>query len=675
MNEDQEFSQVEYDYYWDYCQSLGPKKESQLLDSEETPSLIRAIILIQQGQKLAKQAKVEAAIANCKAALKIQPRYDRGWIETAKILRSLGNYQKALECCKKATELAPRSPIAWLERGNALIDLGNFSEADRSYSVAIDLDPHHATAWHNRGVALAAQGQYKAAIHSYDGALEIQPNYFQAWNNRGLALAELAQYEEALQNYDRALVIQPNYSQAWNNRGIILAELQYCKEAIQSYDKAIEIAPNYAEFWQNRGDALVESKRYEEALLNYEKALELKPDSNCTWCKRAKALQHLGHLEAAVRSYDQATGEQCTIDLFCATERCKILKENKKILPYLMNRWAKGKRDFWAIRSLTPPLFEELIIFLAFFFCLYLVILAAKSLLDFIQNPLLIDFIFKTSLNILKVFLLILTGHAMFSALKQSAGLPYKVYFRSGILSYIRAFLIFVTTIIVGITISSYSPSFLRIGWGELVFSNSGNWAVMQPFDLANQAAEMANGYQAAPSTSSPGTAPHDLQGAQSETEASSSSDKDTPLSYDSPVSQPEEVLRIPSWRFSFDFRWVFIPSIWLLFVLVLPTWAELEEKLFRQGANTWGRMTLNSLGFGLVHLTMGIPICFGLTLSVTGFLFACRYRYAYRQHLKKFGDEQAAQKAGVAASTADHAIYNAIAVTLIALSFLMGAW
>lgn len=669
MSENQEFSQVEYDYCWDYCQSLSLHQENQLLESEDTPSLIRATILIQQGQELAEQAKFEAAIANCKAAIKLQPRHSRGWIVAAKIFRRSGYHQTALECCKKATEATPKSSIAWLERGNTLNDLGNFSEAVRSYNIAIDLEPYQATAWNNRGVTLAAQKQYQEAIRSYDGALEIQPDYFQAWNNRGIALAELAQYEEAIQSYDRALVIQPDYSQAWNNRGLVLAELQYCQEAVQSYDKAIESEPNHSEFWQNRGDALVKSKRYEEALLSYEKALELNPDSNCTWCKRAKALQHLGRLEAAVQSYDRAVGEQCTLTLFCATERCKILKENKKTWPYLMNRWAKGRRDFWAIRSLTPPVFEGLIILLAFFFCFYLITFLGKNLFELIRHPLFVDFIFKTSSNILKVFILFLTGSAMFSALKQSKGLPYRVYFRSGLLSYLRAFLIFVITIIVGITIYHYSPSFLRVGWGDLVFSNSGNWAVMQPFDLANQAAEIANDYHGIPSTGSSDAASGSLPEEQSEVEVNPGG---TSSSSESQASQINEVSVLLNWRPSFDFRWVFIPPLWLLFILVLPAWAEMEEKIFRRGADTWGRMVVNSLGFGFVHLIMGIPIFVGLVLSVTGFLFACRYRYVYRQHVKKFGDEQAAQEAGVAASTADHAIYNAIAISLMTLSFLM---
>jgi|ERR671932_236595 hypothetical protein len=187
-----------------------------------------------------------------------------------------------------------------------------------------------------------------------------------------------------------------------------------------------------------------------------------------------------------------------------------------------------------------------------------------------------------------------------------------KIYFQSGILIYFRAFGIVVTTITLGILIYLYAPEVLRWGWGNLIFGNSGNVA-LQPLTTASQV----------------GQAVSEIQGS------------------------------------GFDFRWLFLIPVWLIFILALPFWAEVEEKMFRQGIHSWKGITINSIKFGLVHLIMGIPICWALTLSIPGFLFACRYKYAYHRHLKKFKDEAKAQEAGVIASTADHAIYNAILITL----------
>lgn len=195
-----------------------------------------------------------------------------------------------------------------------------------------------------------------------------------------------------------------------------------------------------------------------------------------------------------------------------------------------------------------------------------------------------------------------------------------KIYFKSGILSYFRAFIIVIITINLGIFFYLHVPEFLRWGWGSLIFGNSGNVA-LQPLTTASQVGQKVS----------------EIQGSGS------------------------------------DYRWIFLLPVWMIFILAFPFWAEVEEKLFRQGVHSWKGITINSVKFGLIHLIMGIPICWALTLSVPGFLFACRYKYAYHRHLIKFKDEAKAQEAGVTASTSDHAIYNAILITLsVALLLLV---
>lgn len=196
-----------------------------------------------------------------------------------------------------------------------------------------------------------------------------------------------------------------------------------------------------------------------------------------------------------------------------------------------------------------------------------------------------------------------------------------KIYFKSGILTYFRAFGIVIFTITLGALVYLYVPEFLRWGWGSLIFGNSGNVA-LQPLSTASQVGQKVS----------------EIQGS------------------------------------GFDYRWLFLIPIWMMFILALPFLAEVEEKFFRQGVHSWKGITINSIKFGLIHLTMGIPICWALTLSVPGFLFACRYKYTYHRHLKKFKNEVKAREAGVIASTADHAIYNAILITLSVALLLSGS-
>ncbi|WP_261225314.1 hypothetical protein [Ancylothrix sp. D3o] len=195
-----------------------------------------------------------------------------------------------------------------------------------------------------------------------------------------------------------------------------------------------------------------------------------------------------------------------------------------------------------------------------------------------------------------------------------------EIYF-SGFLAYLRAFLIAVTTITLAIGVYPFVPKFLRWGWGSLISSGPTN-VLLQPFDTMEKvgAASVAQGS-------------------------------------------------------SVNWGAVLIVLFWAVLVFILPFWAQTEELIFRKGVNSWGKICVKSLQFGLTHLIVGIPIYMGFVLAVPGFLFAWRYKYVHDRFLKKIEDDELkAQEAGVAASTADHAIYNAILISLLALLLLLGS-
>ncbi len=99
--------------------------------------------------------------------------------------------------------------------------------------------------------------------------------------------------------------------------------------------------------------------------------------------------------------------------------------------------------------------------------------------------------------------------------------------------------------------------------------------------------------------------------------------------------------LRVPG------FAWVF----WILFVLNAPRLAMNEERAFRQWHKTPAAIAVQSVKFGLVHCLVGVPIAFGLALSLAGGWFAVQYL-----------------KGGVRRATAYHTLHN---WTLLALAAL----
>ena len=75
--------------------------------------------------------------------------------------------------------------------------------------------------------------------------------------------------------------------------------------------------------------------------------------------------------------------------------------------------------------------------------------------------------------------------------------------------------------------------------------------------------------------------------------------------------------------------------GITVKFTQVIPTYAYNEELAFRKPlleASLW-KVFSGSLVFGLLHMTMGIPLAAALALSVPGVIFAYVARHAYRKY------------------------------------------
>lgn len=67
---------------------------------------------------------------------------------------------------------------------------------------------------------------------------------------------------------------------------------------------------------------------------------------------------------------------------------------------------------------------------------------------------------------------------------------------------------------------------------------------------------------------------------------------------------------------------------------LLLPWLAFVEEEVFRAGLElaSWPRVVAASVGFGLLHLAMFVPLGAALAIGVAGFAYAVVYRRAHAQ-------------------------------------------
>ncbi|MBD1998614.1 tetratricopeptide repeat protein [Leptolyngbya sp. FACHB-541] len=586
----------------------------------------------------------------------------------------------SLEQCRqrlKRTSSSQERLKLLCREGLLLMQAGHYEQAIASYEQALQLQPDDAETHHYRAVALENLGRYRQALAAYDQAIGVSVNpSAQLWSDRGNALRNLSRHVKALESYEKALTLQPDHPKALSGRGLTLMMMGRTKQALASCNLAVELEPKSEETWSSRGAVLLMAHRDQQALADFDKALELQPGFNRVWFNRGVALLRLGKETEAIASFEQALSE--------APIRREVWHSSAWVSwGYVLLKLGQFERaiaNFEKALELQPrsypaALYKLIGLVLSGQFFAYATRPASRG-------KLLHDF--GTVIHFLKYRLLFFVG--LILLLSQSQGdwadtvrqvvptlfsgviialliadlwknkskleLVWKAYFQSGILTYFRAAAIIVITLGTYSIADYFAPPFMRWGWANLVFGQPGN-IIFQPFNLFSSAVTEISDL----------TAPiSNLVGAIALQFASALT-----LNLQSLGTQITENQATTG----FNYSSLFIIGFWLLLLLGIPFWAKLEELIFRQGANTWKQILIRSTQFGLVHLLAGIPILGGFVLIVPGFLFACRYKYVHDRQLRKTADPLQAREAGVMASTADHAVYNAILVSFVASLFL----
>ncbi|MBD1911647.1 MULTISPECIES: tetratricopeptide repeat protein [unclassified Leptolyngbya] len=532
-----------------------------------------------------------------------------------------GNPTAAITTTEQALQLQPDSALAYYYRGLALEHLGQLQAALAAYDRAIALTPQPSAQWWcDRGNALRGLGRYKESLHSYDQALEIAPAHEEAMGAKGSILALLGRRREALQMCDRVLEHYPSSAQAWNSKGVVLITGGRLQPALGCFDQAIALNGNFDRAWCNRGSTLMRLGHTQEGINSLDTALSIQPESREYWkanglTYRGYGQMKLGLYEEAIVDFDQALEIKPGYPL-AALYRFVTLVQAGEFFRHLSHR------------QLRPPLLRNLgIIFNTLKYRLGILV-GLILLLGFGQGA------WVMALRQVLPALLSLGVVAVVVAdlwrYRLRLGFVRQTYFHKNPLIYLRAFCTVVLTLFTYTVTDAIAPAWMRWGWANWVFGQPGN-IIFQPFNLFSEQTGEAIAVSYSPSA---------------------------------PLLSTAGLL-------PFDGKVLLILGFWLVLILGIPFWSSLEERIFRRGADSWRQIGVRSTQFGLIHLLAGIPILGGFVLILPGFLFAWRYKFVRDRHFRKTGDTLQAQEAGVAASTADHAIYNAILITLAVGSIL----
>ncbi len=194
---------------------------SQALERE--PDCVYA--LVQRGQALQEERRLQEAIQDYDRAIELDPEYGpayygRGWARDWQ-----QNYAGELDDARRGLELDPENCAMYLRRvGSALTGLGKYEQALEAYNQVITLAPNDEGTLLNRAHCYADMKQYELALQDLKRALELDPDWAWAFYARGTVYEEMGKFDQALREYDQAIRFDPKYEPAVVGRKRVLGK-------------------------------------------------------------------------------------------------------------------------------------------------------------------------------------------------------------------------------------------------------------------------------------------------------------------------------------------------------------------------------------------------------------------------------------------------------------------
>jgi tetratricopeptide (TPR) repeat protein len=198
------------------------------------------------GFALLTDGKLDEAISHYRAAVALQPRWERPRLGLGEGLSRTDHYGEAAEQFSEALKLSPGLVPALVQLGIARARLGQPNEAVQALTEALRIAPDDAGAHNSFGNVLAQQGKHEEAVRQFEEAARLMPTHAGTYNNLAISCRKLGRIGEAITHYREAIRLQPDSVEALNNLAWLLAahpdaQFRNGADAVQLATRACEL--------------------------------------------------------------------------------------------------------------------------------------------------------------------------------------------------------------------------------------------------------------------------------------------------------------------------------------------------------------------------------------------------------------------------------------------------
>ncbi len=127
------------------------------------------------------------------------------------LLARQGKLEEAIAQFKRGLELEPGSVVAQFNLGLVLLQQRRFDEAREHLDRAIQLDPSSVTAHCGLANLLRLEGKLDDARAEFERGIALNPNHLAAHNDLAAMLFEQGKFDESIPHFEAVLAIDPRY--------------------------------------------------------------------------------------------------------------------------------------------------------------------------------------------------------------------------------------------------------------------------------------------------------------------------------------------------------------------------------------------------------------------------------------------------------------------------------
>lgn len=189
-----------------------------------------------------------------------------------------GNYQAAAGAFRGAVRLYPRFARGYVELGSTYIALKKYAQAEEAYLKAKSIDDNSCAAC-GLGLTYNLLGRHDNAENEFKRAISLNPGDVCAYDQWGRMNYELGKYPEAITVFKRAVMLSPR-SGTYMYLGNSYVFAREYEPAVDAYKKVIQINPKHVQAHIQLGIAYDYLRRFKDSAATYEKAIELDPDDD-----------------------------------------------------------------------------------------------------------------------------------------------------------------------------------------------------------------------------------------------------------------------------------------------------------------------------------------------------------------------------------------------------------